>query len=201
MKFKLFEEKDKLKGGRADNKKSSKYDSEELEMGTKVEMEHTNDEELAKEIAKDHLEEIPDYYTRLKKMEEDAKEYWENKDESDEDDKDDKDDKDESDDEAADESLNESMIPPLDKITIAKILLAQFALSIKNQEPFKQQKNNIKTLESWCSKNNINKKELYKTFGDFVMQKGFTKSNMLKAEQFLNQFPPDSLLLVDEITS
>ena len=44
----------------------------ELEMGVKVEMEHTNDDELATEIAMDHLYEIPDYYTRLKKMESDA---------------------------------------------------------------------------------------------------------------------------------
>jgi Protein of unknown function (DUF5661) len=44
-------------------------DSKQLEMGTKVEMEHTTNKILAKRIALDHLAEIPDYYTRLKKME------------------------------------------------------------------------------------------------------------------------------------
>jgi hypothetical protein len=35
-----------------------------------VEMEHTNDKNIAKEIALDHLFELPDYYSRLKKIEE-----------------------------------------------------------------------------------------------------------------------------------
>ena len=42
-------------------------------MGIKVEMEHVDDESLAREIALDHLFEIPDYYTRLDKMEKEAK--------------------------------------------------------------------------------------------------------------------------------
>jgi len=37
----------------------------ELEMGIKVEMEHTGNKDIAKEIAIDHLAEYPDYYTRL----------------------------------------------------------------------------------------------------------------------------------------
>lgn len=44
-------------------------DPKELEMGIKVELEHTDDKDKAKEIALDHLAELPDYYTRLKKME------------------------------------------------------------------------------------------------------------------------------------
>jgi len=48
-------------------------DAEQLAMGIKVEAEHTDNEEVAKKIALDHLAEIPDYYTRLKKMEDDAK--------------------------------------------------------------------------------------------------------------------------------
>lgn len=44
-------------------------DPEELRMGIEVEMEHTLDRNTAKRIALDHLLEIPDYYTRLKKME------------------------------------------------------------------------------------------------------------------------------------
>jgi hypothetical protein len=46
---------------------------DELAMGVEIEKEHTDDPEIAKRIALDHLAEIPDYYTRLKKMEEDAK--------------------------------------------------------------------------------------------------------------------------------
>lgn len=39
-------------------------------MGVSVEREHTGqDEKLASEIARDHLNEIPDYYSRLKKVE------------------------------------------------------------------------------------------------------------------------------------
>jgi hypothetical protein len=41
----------------------------QLEKGIKVEMEHTNDEKIAKEIAMDHLWEDPNYYTKLKKVE------------------------------------------------------------------------------------------------------------------------------------
>jgi hypothetical protein len=44
-------------------------DPEELSMGIKVEREHTNWPFMAKRIALDHLSEIKDYYTRLKKME------------------------------------------------------------------------------------------------------------------------------------
>jgi hypothetical protein len=41
----------------------------QLELGTKVEMEHTDDPREAVEIALDHLMELPDYYSRLKHME------------------------------------------------------------------------------------------------------------------------------------
>jgi len=44
-------------------------DPKELEMGIKVEMEHTVCPEISRRIALDHLTEIPDYYTRLAKME------------------------------------------------------------------------------------------------------------------------------------
>ena len=49
------------------------FNSEQLEMGIEMEQEHTDDLEIAKSIAKAHLSEIPDYYTRLKKMEDEAK--------------------------------------------------------------------------------------------------------------------------------
>ena len=47
----------------------------QLDMGEPIEHEHTKDHELAKDIALQHLDEIPDYYTRLKKMESDAKKH------------------------------------------------------------------------------------------------------------------------------
>ena len=45
----------------------------QLDMGEPIEHEHTKDHELAMDIALQHLDEIPDYYTRLKKMEASAK--------------------------------------------------------------------------------------------------------------------------------
>lgn len=51
----------------------SKFNPEQLKMGIETEKEHTDCEEVAKEIAKAHLAEIPDYYTRLKEMEKVAK--------------------------------------------------------------------------------------------------------------------------------
>ena len=67
--------KDILEDGRA--KESSftaeQADAEQLRMGIEVEMEHTKNIEIAKRIALDHLSEIKDYYTRLAKMEEEAK--------------------------------------------------------------------------------------------------------------------------------
>jgi hypothetical protein len=47
----------------------------QLDMGEPIEHEHTKDHDLAKDIALQHLDEIPDYYTRLKKMEADAKKH------------------------------------------------------------------------------------------------------------------------------
>jgi len=61
-----------LKGGRADGKPITKYNLQQLLMGIKIEQEHTSNRMIALEIATDHLEEIPDYYTRLEKMENDA---------------------------------------------------------------------------------------------------------------------------------
>jgi len=60
----------------------TKYDVEQFQMGLSVELEHglhdsqtnvTNDDELVTaKIAWAHLKEIPDYYSRLKKMEAEA---------------------------------------------------------------------------------------------------------------------------------
>lgn len=66
--------KQKLKGGRADAHRITDFDLDQLIMGIKVEQEHTTDKYTALEISMDHLEEIPDYYTRLHEMEETAEE-------------------------------------------------------------------------------------------------------------------------------
>lgn len=50
------------------------FDNSELQRGIQIEKEHTDDIALATEIAKDHLAEIPDYYTRLELME--RKDFW-----------------------------------------------------------------------------------------------------------------------------
>jgi hypothetical protein len=47
----------------------------QLDMGEPIEHEHTKDHNLARDIALQHIDEIPDYYTRLKKMEADAKKH------------------------------------------------------------------------------------------------------------------------------
>lgn len=67
----FLKEQIKLKGGDAPDEQ---FDPEQLKRGIEVEKEHTDDPEVAKQIAKAHLLEIPDYYTRLDKMEADAKE-------------------------------------------------------------------------------------------------------------------------------
>lgn len=51
-------------------KEDHKFNKDQLEKGIKVEKEHTTLDFIAEKIAKDHLEEIPDYYTHLLKMEE-----------------------------------------------------------------------------------------------------------------------------------
>jgi hypothetical protein len=54
-------------------KNAVECDPEQLKMGIAAEMEHTDDPKIAEKIALDHLAEIPDYYTRLEKMEKEAK--------------------------------------------------------------------------------------------------------------------------------
>lgn len=53
--------------------RSENVDPGELKKGIAVEKEHTDLPFLAERIAMDHLAEIPDYYTRLDKMEKEAK--------------------------------------------------------------------------------------------------------------------------------
>jgi hypothetical protein len=59
---------DILSGGKSKDFKGS-YNSKELAMGIKIEKEHTGSNLISEKIAKDHLSEIPDYYSRLTKME------------------------------------------------------------------------------------------------------------------------------------
>jgi len=61
--------KDKVPGGLADDTVPEDYDEDALERGALVEMEHTDDMDLAIEIAMDHLSEDPEYYNKLAKME------------------------------------------------------------------------------------------------------------------------------------
>jgi len=61
--------KDRLKGGLADKSKPSDFNRKQLSKGIKVELEHTNDKKIAREIAMDHLKEDSKYYTKLAKME------------------------------------------------------------------------------------------------------------------------------------
>lgn len=74
--------KNRVKGGKGDNKTPkeiaekhkvtvSAINSQVLK-GIKIEMEHTKDKRISKEIVMDHLWEIPDYYTRLARMEKQA---------------------------------------------------------------------------------------------------------------------------------
>jgi len=63
-----------LEAGKADKKKFTENDADpkELKLGIKIELEHIDNKAIAKEIALDHLAELPDYYTRLIKMEKEA---------------------------------------------------------------------------------------------------------------------------------
>lgn len=65
----LFEQTSPQIIGKHNNIPDDQFDSIQLEMGIKVEFEHTDIPEIAKAIAKDHLSECSDYYTRLEKME------------------------------------------------------------------------------------------------------------------------------------
>lgn len=61
-----------IPGGRGEGKPFSGVNPSQLDRGTEVELEHTPDRGVAREIAMDHLTEIPDYYTRLDRMESEA---------------------------------------------------------------------------------------------------------------------------------
>lgn len=86
---KVFTQKQAEKVGKKLGIDWSKFDVEQFRMGMDVELEHglcdsttnvTNDDlVLTGKIALAHLNEYPDYYTRLYKLEEEAESFWENK--------------------------------------------------------------------------------------------------------------------------
>jgi len=57
---------DLLPGGAADNMPDSDFPKKEIALGVADEREHTNNDQIAKEIAKDHLQEDPAYYEKEK---------------------------------------------------------------------------------------------------------------------------------------
>jgi len=67
----------------------TKFDTEQFRMGMDVELEHgtrdsrtnvSNDDSMTTgKIALAHLNEFPDYYTRLEKMEKEAENFWKKK--------------------------------------------------------------------------------------------------------------------------
>jgi len=67
MKYKDFfiNEDNELKGGVGDATAPANVDPAQLALGVQIEMEHTNDEKIATEIALDHLTEDGQYYQKL----------------------------------------------------------------------------------------------------------------------------------------
>lgn len=65
--------------GRHNDVPDSKFDKNQLTRGIKVEKEHSDDPNISKRIAKDHLSELPDYYTRLNRMEKEGEKALKNK--------------------------------------------------------------------------------------------------------------------------
>lgn len=61
---------DILPGGLADEMSPLDFDPEQLRMGIEHELEHTNDPQIAREVAMDHLAEDPEYYTKIQQIEE-----------------------------------------------------------------------------------------------------------------------------------
>jgi len=66
-------QKDVLRGGAADNIPDREISQKALAEGAKHEHEHTNNGQIAKEIAKDHLSEDPRYYKKVKEIEKTAR--------------------------------------------------------------------------------------------------------------------------------
>jgi hypothetical protein len=59
---------DRIPGGRAAGHGPSDFDPVQVGIGTRVEMQHTGDARVARQIATDHLMEDGAYYTKLARM-------------------------------------------------------------------------------------------------------------------------------------
>jgi tRNA nucleotidyltransferase/poly(A) polymerase/DNA topoisomerase IB len=70
---------DQLPGGLGDKRKPSDFPASKVEQGRKVEMEHTDDADKAREVALDHLTEDIDYYNKLETIEKRGKKFELNK--------------------------------------------------------------------------------------------------------------------------
>jgi Protein of unknown function (DUF5661) len=76
----------RVRSRRPTGSRRSRFDVEQFGMGLGVELQHgrrdpetnvSDDDELTTgKIARAHLNEFPDYYTRLAKMEAEAEQYW-----------------------------------------------------------------------------------------------------------------------------
>jgi DNA-directed RNA polymerase alpha subunit len=85
----LFSQEEARRIGDAIGINWDEYDIDEFRAGLSIELEHGShdpetdvigdDVNKAGKIAWAHLKELPDYYTRLKKMEEEGEAYWESK--------------------------------------------------------------------------------------------------------------------------
>ncbi len=63
--------------GRHRNVPTSSFSPYQLRKGIEVQREHTDSPSIAQQISKDHLAEVPDYYSRLLRMQKQAKMQWE----------------------------------------------------------------------------------------------------------------------------
>lgn len=63
---------DLIPGGKADHMTDSDFSPNQRKKGLKVELEHTSNRQLAKEIARDHLAEDPKYYSKLELIHKEA---------------------------------------------------------------------------------------------------------------------------------
>lgn len=68
MKYRDFFKEDIQSNAVADVVNTQDPNSYELKKGIEIEMEHTDDPEIAKKIAQDHLAEDPQYYSKLNKI-------------------------------------------------------------------------------------------------------------------------------------
>jgi len=74
--YEIRKKAEKIPGGLADGKSEKDFNKTQLSRGMKVELEHTTNKTIAKEIAMDHLIEDKDYYMKLKSMEKKAVVGW-----------------------------------------------------------------------------------------------------------------------------